>query len=231
MFPDRQSIPAFLDWLRNGGSGFEASDHQFLNAQALVEAILQADYREFPVAVAWSTFLAPVLCSSEAQQTEFYALFSSWFSQTRIEVGAPPTKPETGKKRLNLDVWLYGLAALTLVVLMVWLGHRYWPRGAKPPQVTAQPALIAPSTSVPLGAVLLRIEYVNAGIGDSTVQYAGRSMRPDNAGYLTLPRMASSTYLQVTAPRFKPAVIPFPQSNRVVQMTPAYQRDASRNRG
>src|ERR1700761_5387370 len=104
----RQSITEFLDWLRNGHSDFDASDTQYLAAQQLLERILRGDAGEVPPLPAWKTLLAPVLCSSPAQQSEFHQLFSKWFEQIEAPPLPPPQPPPVPR---NLDKWLYGMGA------------------------------------------------------------------------------------------------------------------------
>src|SRR5580693_2121584 len=103
MLPERQSVTTFLDWLRDGRSGFEASDHQYLAAQALVEATLEENTVKTTTLPNWSTLLAPVLCSSEAQQAEFYTLFGRWFKHTEPIIDGSLKTPKTNTRRGNLD--------------------------------------------------------------------------------------------------------------------------------
>jgi hypothetical protein len=216
MLPERQSITSFLDWLRNGHLGFEASDYQYLAAQALVEAKLEDVTLKAVVLTSWKTLLAPALCSSETQQSEFYTLFDKWFKDNEPIFVAPtvPAKEEK-KRRVNLDVFLYGLACLTALIIVGWLGHRLWLHRSGPPQVVSDAGTLAPIKPQDFNSVSIRVEYANLGVPRALVQYAGQSSRTDFQGNVTLPRFAAPTYLQVTAPGYRPVVIPFPQANSI----------------
>jgi len=133
MIPDRRSLSAFLDWLRNGPHDFEVSDAKFIDAYAVIEGVLGRGGGSVPTISSWQTLLAPVLCSSQAQQQEFYDLFQSWFGGSKVETqGKGSAEAHRGvlwwlhSVQINRSAWLYA----TAVVLLIGLSGRFLRRVA-----------------------------------------------------------------------------------------------------
>ena len=88
MPPTADELCRFLEWLRDGQSGFEASDQQYLAAYRLLESLVAVN--EWPETMErWTTLLGPVLCSSSVEQEDFGRLFGQWF-----ELGKVIPKPD-----------------------------------------------------------------------------------------------------------------------------------------
>src|SRR5580704_14837268 len=89
-----ERLSQFLQWLRSAGE-LEAGDQQYLAAYELLEVL--AENGQWPDDLpSWKTLIAPVLCSSAADQARFQALFDSWF-ETATEskpVDLPPPNDE-----------------------------------------------------------------------------------------------------------------------------------------
>ena len=218
MFPERQSIIAFLEWLRDGRSGFEASDQQYMAAYDLIQVILKSNEEKIPPVTAWSKLLAPILSSSQIQQSEFYDLFDKWFLTRETLVSPPIERSGDSQRRLNLDVWLYGLAALTVAVILGWVIYRHL---SSPPANSRVVPFVRPSPNKqvpPPANVSVLIEYGNSPVSGAEIRYSGQRAT-SKEGYVELPRSASAAYLQVTADGFRPVIIPFPKDNAVVALT------------
>lgn len=225
MIPDRRSLSAFLDWLRNGPHDFEVSDAQFIDAYAVIEGVLKTGGGAVPPIFSWQTLLAPVLCSSQAQQQEFYDLFISWFGDLKLEIKGPgPTEGPRGVLRwlhsaqINRAAWLYVSAAALIIGLSGWFLRGYASQKAPPKQTVEKGRVTyAKSERFLTDQVAITPETPLGGRADqATAQFAGGHYMQDKAGVIWLPRKTGTDYVLVTAAGFKPAVIELPTKNSVL---------------
>jgi hypothetical protein len=229
MIPDRQSLSAFLDWLRNGAHEFEASDAQFIDAYAVIEGVLETAGGSIPPISSWRTLLAPVLCSSQTQQQQFYDVFVTWFGESS------PRIEDTGKTReprrflgwllsvqINRDAWLYASVAVLLIALSGWFLRGYLSTKARTTQTLEPGRVIYAKWEHVLSdqvAVIPETPW-GAAAAQASAQFAGSFYAQSKTGEIWLPRKTGTDYVLVTAPHFKPALIELPKESRLVILRP-----------
>lgn len=223
MVPHRLSITLFLDWLRNGQAGFEASDQQYLAAQTLIEAAVMSDCRVAPSVTEWKTLLAPVLCSSQAQQSEFYELFTEWFERAQaIPSQVIPDEKKSEKRIAARDRWLYILSFLALSLVAVWAVHYVLPKPSPNLAVRSKKGQPRPAATPETSDVVqMRVESHTGPVPNVSFQHHGKSGLVDNGGQLSLPRYPKSDFVMITAPNMEPYVASYPQSDGVANMVTA----------
>ncbi|MYM27964.1 hypothetical protein GTP58_06490 [Duganella sp. CY15W] len=107
-------LAALAQWLR-------AHDMRIHSGQAIAAARLLAQRGQLPSPAKLAPWLAPVFCTSEAEQIRFAALYTGWLEQSRFAPEAPPPPPPPPRRkslvqRAPVTLWA---AILTLLVLLM----------------------------------------------------------------------------------------------------------------
>jgi outer membrane protein OmpA-like peptidoglycan-associated protein len=232
-------LTEFLDFLRSGISGFETGDEQHLAALFLLEGI--AARGQTPRAPSgWRTILAPVLCSSPAQQELFYQLFDQWLANPPEPPPPPPPPPPPegngdAKALKRFDRLRWWIAASVVVIFGV-LGYRGY-QGWK--QIHS-----VPGTNLPHQKQNLPNQLVNTGsncatpgcasdapqitftihdaqnrpVAGATVYYAGNRALTTADGAVTLDRNRNpdSHYLLIIMAGYLPALSQIKKQNQTI---------------
>lgn len=223
-------LGGFLDWLRDGGSGYEAGDQQYMAAQRLTETL--AARGEWPAeSEAWRTLLAPVLSSSPAQQQRLYELLEQWFAAPVMPQSGPEAGPGPLRKKarrpIPRDAWLYGSLCLVLMGALVAGAIHYWPArhvNALPPAAHVDTSGGAVRVDLPTGPVTLTVKGPDGKpLAGATVQYAGVGVGTTANGVVALDAAGSgaSRYVVVSKAGYRPAVVNFPVADTQVTLTQA----------
>ncbi len=128
-----EQLSQFLQWLRSAGE-LEAGDQQYLAAYELLEMIAEAG--RWPDEVfSWKTLIAPILCSSPADQGRFQTLFDSWFETTPASKNVDAPHPSDELAKSGAFSWERVIVALAVMILgvSVWAWHRFGPHHGPPP--------------------------------------------------------------------------------------------------
>ena len=178
-----ERLSQFLQWLRSAGE-LEAGDQQYLAAYELLEVL--AENGQWPDDLpSWKTLIAPVLCSSAADQARFQALFDSWF-ETATEskpVDLPPPNDEL--TRSSVFTWERVIVAFAVLILgvSVWAWHRFVPHPF--PRVPPPPTDWTPGPptdfSVPSSVTVRVTSPDGKAVPDAEVDYIGQH-KTDSTG-------------------------------------------------
>jgi hypothetical protein len=234
MSPDPEQLTRFLEWLRDGDSGFEASDHQYLQAYRLLDVLVASNDWSQTVE-RWTTLLAPLLCSSPAEQDEFYRLFRRRFSTTTEDNGktAESTNGSGGSPRSTHKSILVAACGLIVVAgsAAYWLYTHRSPVSGSTLSKTAAPASPEPRRPRPDAAPLseeIAIRVVKPSgrpLSASTLWFQGMSAVTglDGTAHIRVFETSGSHSLLITHGGFRPVLEPLPHRNRKVTMQPGIE--------
>jgi hypothetical protein len=225
----------FLDWLRDGGSGFDAGDQQYLAAQDLLEMmIVRGDWPAH--SDSWRTLLAPVVCSSAAQQEHFYELFSTWFGETQegpvtVAIGRAMHLARSHSRRRRLYL-VAGFVALVIALAGGWAwtafrsGHPNL-KGSAPhsglPGDKGAPPVPEPAARPSRVTLTVRSSAGGDPMSDATIYFGGRVVKTDENGRAALDYrgVPDAKYVLVTRAGFKPKIEELPVADHQVRLSVA----------
>ncbi|MDZ4797412.1 MAG: formylglycine-generating enzyme family protein [Bryobacteraceae bacterium] len=218
----------FLASLRHPRGAFQPAGNQLLAAYELIAAL--ADRAEWPEeSEQWRTLLAPVLCSSPAQQEAFYSLFSQHFGES---AAAERTNATTAAERPRNSLipsrraLLVAIAVVVIAVGIVWMERQLRPPAAPKNTPTAvTPTKPAPEPTAESNILRIRVTGGNGlPVPDAKVQLLGREERTNSEGVLVtvVKNVTGNHYLLLTHPSFETRVqqIPARASEIAVQLVP-----------
>jgi TPR repeat protein len=218
-------ISDFLEWLRDGDSGFDADDRRYIAAYDLIEAL--ACRGEWPVeSKDWRTLLAPVLCSSPAQQKQLYDLVDQWFLGSEAPLKPDGTvKAAQPKRPIPREAWLYGtLCVAVAITLLIAIVH-YWPhRHRLAPALVPRAATTVTTVDLPQQSPKVIVQSLTGQpLEGAAVRFGGVSEQTNATGeaILRTPGTAQSKFLIVTKPGYRPLVANFPQTELALILQPA----------
>jgi TPR repeat protein len=227
-----ERLSDFLLWLRSQAD-LEAGDQQYLAAYELLEVL--ADSGRWPRdRSSWKTLIAPVLCSSAADQARFQTLFDSWFETTPESNPADLPQPRDESARPSVFSWERVIVAFAVLILglSVWAWHRFGPHHA--PGIGIDKIEITSSTSVPetpqIPKLLVEVKSSNGrAFPNAEVDYAGEQEFTDASGFasITVPSPRERRWLLVRHDKYSVWIQQVPEDTPhqiSVQLSPILPR-------
>jgi len=232
-------LSEFLDWLRDGGSGFDVGDRQYLAAQSLMETL--AARGEWPADKdSWRTLLAPVLCSSPLQQQHFYDLLDQWFL-TPQNAQRPASLGDDAlggarRRPISRAVWVYGVLSVAVASVLIFGVVRSWQRlhrvqpASTPTNQNLLPVAGTPPEQPKPTTVTITVQTEDGKpIAGAIARYHSHNpvqahpFDTDSSGHAVLDINPESNplHLVVAHKDFHSAVLDFPQADTSIILHPA----------
>jgi hypothetical protein len=214
-------IPGFLTALRNGSPELDIGDAQILTAFELLEQLRRREEIDLEPGQ-WRNLLAPVLCSSAAQQQAFFEKFEAAFAERSETIDDKRTKKMLTRR--DRVAWIYA-ATIAILVIVGFTVHLKWPNRTKTPYISVDQVKVDPKPSAPPAEVTLTVTDGKAPVKSANVFANGKDYTSDEKGRVTLrgPAFEYSENALVTVPggRMTPYLLKFPQTNTSVALTAA----------
>ena len=197
-----EGIFDFLDNLRD--NDYRISPHTYIAVQnLLVGLVARGALPDNPYR--WHTWLAPIICSSPEEQSEFYDLFRKWLSaQETPSIKPPPIT--TAKKVLSFA----RRHRFTLIaILLVSLGIIFFFLSKQP---------IRPDNSKISGLIL--DDRTAAALANATISSLGQRTTSDSTGHFTLNNNSGARFAEVVVelPGYQTSTLTIDTSDTDIQI-------------